>query len=202
MTQPQRPTGKLYSSIYLRSDTLSEDSPRFRKRLERLLRALMPEHQEKLLATKIEGTLGVSVPRSQWDGAPLLTQFVEEAGLRDLLDTITLATFLLEGIGRKEKWIAGVGTILSEQQMAYEIDAEGGIHPFVDAEFSASKQATLRALTDSRFATARERFERACDLLRSDPSSAIEQAFKATENIFKQIYGGSKNRLNAQGVRA
>lgn len=192
LSKSDRPTGKLYSAVYLRSDKLSDDSPRFRKRLERLLYGRMNDYMLKDLGTHIEGKLGVDVPRSIYGGSFMFSQFITEAHLQDILDTITIAAHMLRDPTQKEEWITRIRAVLSQQQMAYEIDDEGGIHPFVDAELSASKEATIAALSDRRFVTARERFQEACDLLRSDSSSAIEKVFKAAENIFKQIFDGSK----------
>ena len=201
LSKSDRPTGKLYSAVYLLSDNLSDDSSRFRKRLERLLSRFMNDYMRKELGTLIEGRLGIKISRNQYDGSFRIPSFIIEAELQDVLDTITISAYLFRDPTHKEEWIKEVRDILAQQQMAYEIDDKGGIHPFVDAELSASKKATIAALSDSRLVTARERFQEACDLLRSDSSSAIEKVFKATENIFKQIFDGSKNRLNAHGVR-
>lgn len=202
MNKVDRPTGQLYSRIYLRPDAPLEDSPRARRRLAVIMKEAFRGDVGQL-CTLIERELGVIVPKiaSYWESGLRFDEFIHSSALRDLLDTITLAAALLKADRRRPAdFIGEVRRVFAEEHLGYEIDDEGGIHPLVDQEFSEAKQATIRALNDTRFGAARENFEGACYLIRDDPDRAIELTFKAAENLFKQLLDGKAAGLDARTI--
>lgn len=189
MSDKDRPAGQYYSRVYHRTDSLTQDSGRFRLRLFKALDARTSREWPKWFADRMERTLGLQFPRYPHTGGPDVKGFILEAGIRDLLDSITI---VFQGFTDRgaQIFLDEVRSILEEEQLAYELDERGGVHPRIDVEFTAAKIATIRSLSAERFASALERFESACDQLHDGKSSAdaIEKTFKAAENIFRQLF--------------
>ena len=138
-----------------------------------------------------------------------LEQFLMKAPVIDVINSITISYLLVKKHYRKysnprpAEFQREVSRILEQEQISFEVDQECGVHPRIDKEFSQSKAATIRALSDPRFSTARGRFEAACDELRADEKAStdsIDRVFKATENIFKQLFP-RKTQLKAEGIK-
>jgi hypothetical protein len=65
-----------------------------------------------------------------------------------------------------ESWHAEVSRILAEEHLAYRLDNDAVVHPYVDAEFEINRTLALEALRDPMFGEARADFEAAYRHLR------------------------------------
>ncbi len=192
--------GPIYSRLYLGSDELQDDCPRFRVRIiARFDQACDYQRQEDVqIADIVKAELGINVPRrymAMGISRAGFDEYFAEAPLRDILDVVTIIyRFLARQVypERAETWQSEIERALREQRLPYEIDADGVVHPHIDQEFSRSRQSTIGALSGDHFTAARERYEEACDHLGSDgreAGDAIDKIFKANESVFRQITG-------------
>jgi len=120
----------------------------------------------------------------------------ERLALRDFLDLITL-TFR-ELVRKKrtgmrdpnadERWIAEVGRVFKEENFAYSVDREGGVHYTLDEEFARGRVATIRALQAACYANSLDSFMRGMTALGGAPpdaKGAIRNVFGAVEGLFR-----------------
>lgn len=84
-----------------------------------------------------------------------------------------------------------VREILHEEQIAFELDSEGGVHPLVDQAFSASYVSAIAVLGTERYTAVRLKMENIdAALMRIPPDGvdACRQVFGAAEILFKLMY--------------
>ncbi len=87
------------------------------------------------------------------------------------------------------EWRDFIVRALEEENVAYRIDDDGIVHPFVDSEFAANRAAAVAALGNSRFGEARGDFENAHRHLRNgEYKQAIRSMFPAVETSAKVLY--------------
>lgn len=86
-----------------------------------------------------------------------VTTFFLTCNLPDLLDSFTFVFETLQGHRRElaNEWRTFVGRALAEEHLAYRLDDNGVVHPFVDNEFEVNRSATLDVLNEPRFGEAR-----------------------------------------------
>ena len=192
--------GPFYSRLYLGSDELEDDCPRFRVRISAWFDQVCSYGggEDMEVADIVKAELGINVPHrymAMGISRAGFDEYFAEAPLRDILDVVTVVYRFLARQGppaRAETWQSEIERAFREQRLAYEIDPDGVVHPHVDQEFARSKQSTIGALSSDHFTTARERYEEACDHLGSDgreAGDAIDKIFKANESVFRQITG-------------
>ena len=93
--------------------------------------------------------------------------------------------------------------VFREQNLAYEIDSKGGIHPKVDPGFSIVATGLIRNLGTTGLNAAREHVLRAEKSLlagKLDTREAIRATFDAAENLLKVIFPKA-TQLNAQSIK-
>jgi hypothetical protein len=81
-----------------------------------------------------------------------------------------------------------LATMFREEQMAYEIDKDGGIHPLIDAEFQRNRHGALKSLSASRYENVQHDFEAAFRRLTVqdfDTKAAVRDIFDSAESLFK-----------------
>ncbi|MCL4068991.1 hypothetical protein M3484_20755 [Pseudomonas sp. GX19020] len=108
-------------------------------------------------------------------------------------NSITLCYRALSGIEKSiaKELVDSVRIILSEENVAYEIDNKGGFHPLIDAEFSSSLSSTLSSLTGTRHTGTLEKILSMEPALISNPKNyiaAIRATFDACENLYKVMF--------------
>jgi hypothetical protein len=183
-----------FSLNYLRQGTPGSDSQRTRTRLGIFISKLRLESLYEL----IRGRLGAPVPVG-FNGVQWVT-FFGTAKLRDVLDTITLAYHAIQA-GRvtpsreAERFVREVNTIFQEEHVGYRADERGVVRFAVDAEFEASRLATIAGLGQSRFANAASNFDEVHRELSKTPpdgKGAVRATFDAAENVFKVMFDGER----------
>ena len=185
------PERERFSLIYGRQGAPGSDSERMRTRLGVLIANRPPEQ----LYDAIRGKLGCPVPLG-FNGVTWV-RFFEEAKLRDVLDTVTLAYDAIQA-GRytasseAERFLREVNLIFQEEHLTYRADKRGVVRFTVDEQFEADRAAIIEGLQRSRFAAAAKSFDEARKELAKTPrpngKGAIEATFEAAENIFKVMF--------------
>ncbi|OAN98063.1 hypothetical protein [Sulfitobacter geojensis] len=204
-----REEGRRFSHVYGIVDTPFDDSETARFRLAKLMEKSFPrgkyqrgggisfDYMERAIET-LESELGVRFSQggiSSWQG------FFRSVPKSKLLDALTLL------FPEKERYAGGSGPafirdvrrILSEENLAYEMDDAGGIHPLIDGAFSATKQSAVSALSGERYKGTASLVEQVDVALLQEPTDyvgAIRAIFGANENLFKMMF--SVPRLDAK----
>ena len=129
--------GEQFSGLYVALGDPVPDSDRARHRVGALLgETVFADHGERL-AAQLGRELGVPVPgdgrySSHWHS------FLRECRTADFLDIVTVIyryLFWHVGDATANWWRDVVRQIFAEENLAYQIDDVGGVHPRVDREF-------------------------------------------------------------------
>jgi hypothetical protein len=192
MTADEPPQGQLYSHVYLDRGKPQVDSKIMRRRLAALIFSVK---DLKDFAAEIPRELGVDVPFSY---GPIWPDYFGNQEINVIFDTITVAVRYLgrRRAGSRNMYDPGaaanlvqeVARIFTEENVAYRIDPQGGVHPLVDPEFDANRQATIASLKGARYANvldAVERAQRALAEIPPDGKGALRSTFAAAEGLFK-----------------
>ena len=124
--------------------------------------------------------------------------FFQKATLHELLDSITHIHDTFRVAQYQRMWREFVEQAFREENVAYAIDEEGGVHPYVDEEFERNKRSTLAVLESPHLAGVRAAIDdafRHCDGPTPDTKAAIRSIFEAVEIAAKLIVP-SASRLN------
>jgi hypothetical protein len=206
---PDRPVGQFYGRTYLERGKPAPDSVKMRSRLAAFHDAHLRPYNDHL-AKALHLWHGIEIRHiASYEGTFFdFADFYHKSTITDLLDAITQIWQLLRdnrNKGLAELWVKFVDIALTDENVAYEIDAEGGIHPRVDEEFQHNRAATVAALQAPRYRAALEQFEAAQAALNAAPpngKNAIRDTFESVESIFKLMCGNPKpQRISAQEVR-
>jgi hypothetical protein len=137
---------------------------------------------------------------------------MRDGAIHDLLDGITVIfqylkdndQFFSKNRGELDPYLAWqneVSRILEEQNLAYRLDEDAIVHPFVDEELEVNRASTLAALSEPRFAEARRDFEAAYRHLRhGSGKEALRMMFPAVEVAAKVLFPGRFAGLAANEV--
>jgi hypothetical protein len=185
--------GERFSALYMRSEDRVPDSDKARHRVGALFGETVFNGRTELLARYVGQELGVAVPgdgrySSYWH------QFIRECGTPDFLDTVTLVYRYLYwhvGDGVANWWRDAVRHIFAEQNLAYEIDDSGGVHPAVDREFQRNRVSAVAALQPHRYQNIRDLLESASSHLGAEPPNcklAWRATFSAVEGLFGLMF--------------
>lgn len=127
--------------------------------------------------------------------------FFENIKPNKLLDAITVLHRVMLANGKAGDFISEVNRIFREENIAYEVDDEGGVHPFIDGTFQVTKQSAIRGMSVSRYALSLSRIEEIdAHLMAETPNyiQAIRAVFGANENLFKLMF--SAHRLDKKSA--
>jgi len=192
----EAPKGHRFSHVYLERGSPGPDSERFRRRL---LSIFWEVHTVNVPLNKaVERELGIAIP--YWEN------FFKGAELRDILDSITIlfSTLRRHSYGQNaNKWRDEARRIVREENVAYRIDDEAGVHLGVDEEFEHNRASTLRRLGAPRYEAALACFESAHAALDSDHPdgrAAVRHLFDALETVFRLMLGRKVSRLGASEI--
>jgi hypothetical protein len=211
MTEPKK--GELFSRQYIERGKPLPDKPRWRVRLAEyfgnFLRETYGEKVQKMIPTEI----GVDVPWIPNHGYSV-PQFLRTASIQDVLSAITLIYRSMTSWNASKMsfdkhisaniWRDFARRSLLEENLAYTIDDECGVHPLVDLEYERNIASTIASLGIARYAAARSAFEAAQGKLEQNPvdtKGAIRDIFEAAETLTKLITSSGK-ALDAGFVKA
>jgi len=173
--------GDRFSVLYMRPSDPAPDSARARHRIGSLFRETIFSARLDQLAGYLGRTLGISLPdNSRYPSC--WHQFMRECRIADFIDTITVVyryLFWHVGDDTANCWRDAVRQVFAEENLAYEIDDVGGVHPRIDSEFQRNIASALAGLRPERYQKVRELMDRASGNLSANPPN-YRQAWRAT----------------------
>lgn len=204
-----RPKGQRFSLTYLPQGDPLDDSETMRYRLAKLIgkdKYQPRKHQSTYTRrsssyvadhSKIQDLVEEEIGRqfrTAIDGRMFASwvRFLRKIPINKVLDTITIAYKKMAESGRQDDFISQVNRIFREENIAYEVDQEGGVHPVIDGAYAATKQAAIVGMSEARYALSLARINEVDAALMSSPPDhirAIRAVFGANENLFKLMYG-------------
>jgi hypothetical protein len=214
MKEPTK-KGELYSRLYLERGAPRPDSERFRVRLTQYYWDYLHESYHEKIRKEIPLKLGAEVPYLQNIGYSV-SAFIKQADISDVLSAVTLIyrvtytsgfenrQYVVKSSPQSDNWKAFVRTVLQEENIAYTLDDECGVHPLVDVEFEQNIASAIAGLGATRHKGARAAFEAGKAKLRQTPpdtKGAIRDLFESVEILTKLISASGKS-LDAGFVRA
>ncbi|QDI74676.1 MULTISPECIES: hypothetical protein [Leisingera] len=210
--------GQRFSHTYLTKGAPEKDSKKARFRLAKLCEKSCPPPSfgrygdafdyNKNAQDAIEQELGICFSSASQSGTlfPRWDWYFNRITVLEMLDTITVVGNSLHRqyiqSSRRELFISGARKILKEENLAYEIDGSGSIHPLIDSAFSSTMQSAIVALNEPRYAATAQTLEQVDSCLLQDPPNyigAIRASFGACENLFKLMYKVLKLDARAAG---
>jgi hypothetical protein len=182
------PRAARFSTLYLQPRDPTPDSARARHRVSALLGEPVFKHHVEQLADYLGLELGVVVPghgrhSSAWQ------QYMRECPVAQFLDTVTLGyrhLFYHANAETADQWRDRVRRVFAEENLAYDIDDLGGVHPLVDREFQRNSASAFAGLESDRYDGVRELFERVSNHLGDPPNyvQAWRAMFSALDALF------------------
>jgi len=182
--------GERFSHLYVQPKELAQDSGRARHRVAALFReAIFNDHTERL-AAYVNREVGVPVLgdgrySTQWN------EFIRDCTTVDFLDTVTVVyRYLFWHVGEEfaHWWRDVVRQIFTEENLAYQIDDVGGVHPAIDQEFQRNIVSTVAALQSERYQNISQLIETASMHLSADPPDC-KQAWRAMLSAVEGLFG-------------
>src|SRR5262252_5791409 len=185
--------GERYSRLYVQPGDPARDSGRARHRIGALFGETVFKYQIEPLAGHLGRELGVPVPGegkhlSNW------RDFFRHCSTPDLFDTITVVyrhLFWHVGDEIASWWRDAVRQVFVEENLAYEIDDVGGVHPRIDREFQRNVATAIAGLQSPRYHGVREQLESASKYLSADPANyrqAWRAMLSAVEGLFELMF--------------
>jgi hypothetical protein len=182
--------GERFSALYVRPGDPTPDSSRARHRVGALFRETVFNNHTEQLAGYLGQELGIPVPRdgrhsSDWQ------QFIRECRTPAFLDTISLVyryLFFHVGDETANQWRDVVKRVFAEENLAYDIDDVGGVHPAIDREFQRNSASAIAGLESDRYDNVRELFEQAANHLSGDPPNYVK-AWRAMFSAVEALFG-------------
>ncbi|MGC9420150.1 MAG: hypothetical protein ACP5EN_14400 [Rhodovulum sp.] len=212
--------GKRFSHVYIVRGEPEKDSKKARFRLAKLAEKSCPSAKttrhgssidyNKRAQESIENELGVKFGTRSTSGTLVRSWewYFNKVAVTEMLDTITVVAASLHSEyskdDRRGRFLAEARRILKEENLAYEIDEIGGVHPLVDATFSAAMESAISGMDNPRYAASAECVNRIDGYLLQDPQDfigAIRAVFGACENTFKLMYGVPRLDARTAGER-
>jgi hypothetical protein len=183
-------SGERFSVLYVRPGDPAPDSGRARHRVGSLFReAVFGGHTERLGAY-LARHLGLAIP-GEGKHPSCWYRFIRECPVADFLDTVTVVhRYLFWHVGDQaaNAWRDAVRQIFAQENLAYEIDDAGGVHPRVDGEFQRNMASTIAGLQSERYQPVRALLERAASNLAAEPPNC-RQAWRATLSAVEAQFG-------------
>lgn len=190
--KPGTPLGRRFTHVYRSRGEPAADSPKMRRRL-----AVKLTDFGNMFEKFAERELGIPTPYSTIESwADLLGRWP----LAEVLDMPTVAVRWVKDSrqGNRSDVVAYVvreiNRIFEEENVAYRVDAAGGVHYLHDAEFEHNAQATLAGLRSAKYANVRDRFENGMAAISAavpDGKTAIRNVFEAAEGLFRIMFSSA-----------
>lgn len=208
----QKPTGELFSRLYLERGAPLQDSSYFRNRLEAyFLKNHYKDYAEVSAHLKQEAGLVVTTSyMKQYNSVYYdFPTFFSSTPIEHILSSVTLIWRYLKSKYQEwhsreavfkapaaDAWLAFVRRALREENMAYSVDDNCGVHFVVDEEFERNRVSALQCLDAGRYSGARAAFQAAhsyLDATPGDTKASVRSAFEALEIVARLIEPTSKN---------
>jgi hypothetical protein len=181
--------GDRFSVLYMQPGDPAPDSARARHRVGSLFRDTVFNARLDQLAGYLVRTMGITLPENSrfpscWH------QYMRECKIADFIDTITVVyRYLFWHISEDTAnwWRDIVRRIFAEENLAYEIDDVGGVHPRIDSEFQRNVASAVASLRPERYQKVRELMERASGNLSTNPPN-YRQAWRATLSAMEVLF--------------
>jgi len=197
--------GKRFSHLYMSVGSPLKDSKKARYRIAKLLEAEFPwrsvaqkrqnapdhaENAQELLENEVGRQFRSKIGNRMY---PSWAAYTQKITASEFLDAITVLVGYLRGWKAKSETnlVKQTQRIFKEENMSYEIDDLGGIHPLVDSAFGVAKQSAIAALSNDRYSGTAELVDAIDPCLLQDPVNyigAIRAVFGANENLFKLMF--------------
>lgn len=184
--------GQRFSLLYLDRNEPVRDSRRFRNRLKAFYWQRLYRDHNDAIKNILQMEAGIELPYSQNFGLNVSDVFIKNE-LRDVLDSITLIYKCVCKPGRSQlgnEWKSFVARCLKEENVGYQLDAECGVHYFVDEEFERNRFSTLAALNEPELLGVKAAYEdayRHLDDASPDTKASARSIFEAIEILVKQL---------------
>jgi hypothetical protein len=182
--------GERFSHLYVQPGDPVPDSARARQRVGALFGEIVVNGHIEGLCAYLGRNLGVPIPGngqypSHWH------QFIRECRTADFLDMVTVVyRYLFWHLSENAAnwWRDAVRQIFNEENLGYEIDDAGGLHPRVDREFQRNLVSAVAGLQSERYQKVRELIEISSTNLCADPPN-YKQAWRATLSAVEVLFG-------------
>lgn len=184
--------GKRFSLLYLNRSEPVRDSQRFRNRLAAFYWDEINKEHKEIIKSILQKEAGIEIPYFAGFGFDL-AGFFKKNELRDILDSITLVYQALNLKGwptLAKRWMSFVERCLREENVGYKLDAECGVHYFVDEEFERNRFSTLSVLDSPDLNGVKAAYEdayRHLDNTPPDTKAAARSIFESLEILTKQL---------------
>jgi hypothetical protein len=184
--------GQRFSLLYLDRSEPVRDSKRFRNRLDAFYWEKLHKDHKNAIKAILQKEAGIEIPYLQNFGFNLSDVFKKNE-LRDVLDSITLVYRAVNKNGWPQlsnEWKSFVARCLKEENVGYQLDAECGVHYFVDEEFERNRFSTLSALNAPELQGVKAAYEdayRHLDDTPPDTKASARSIFEAIEILVKQL---------------
>ncbi len=209
MSEQEKPVGKLFTHVYLERGEPHSDSQLFRARLGAYVQSeLYTDHWK--LRSYLKKETGLDVPFTPLQGMggtyTRFEDFFNTIELKYLLNVITLIWRFLWDEKKKYQmmpnrsfdyvcppandWLVFVRRVIKEENIAYRVDDNCGLHYLVDEEFQNSQVALLACLNSSDYTGARDAVEKAYQYATQDPidtKASLRSMFEAIEIVTKMM---------------
>lgn len=184
--------GQRFSLLYLDRNEPVRDSSRFRNRLAAFYWEKLNGEHRNAIKTILQREAGIEIPYLQNVGF-MVSEVFKKNELRDVLDSITIIYQHLH-TNRwptlANSWKVFVARCLKEENVGYQLDAECGVHYFVDEEFERNRFSTLTALNEPELRGVKAAYEdayRHLDNVPPDTKASARSIFEAIEILVKQL---------------
>jgi hypothetical protein len=204
MSDTERPIGKQYRHIYQERAAPSADSEAFRRRLHHFLTnddGLGFRATKELIVR--EFGLNVSNVESTFVTMPVATLLsLVTAAAADFVDRASRNHNLRDlYVRQRVSFLRFVDRAFREENLSYELDEYGGVHPLIDAEFQHNRRSALVVLGEARYVNVAKSAASAFDRITvtdADTKAAVRDIFDAAESIFKLIIAPTQSNLTEQ----
>src|SRR5262245_36684949 len=195
--------GEQFSRSHVHPGAPGMDSTRARHRVGALFGETGINNQARELAVYLGRELGLQVPGDGRFSSTWHT-FIRECRTSDFLDTVTVVyryLFWHAGEETANQWRDGVRRIFAQENLAYEIDDIGGVHPRIDREFQGNLAVAIIALHSDHHRSVSELMESASKYLNAVPPNH-KQAWRVTLSAVEALFGQMfpHVRLNAEEI--
>lgn len=192
------PKGFRYSAIYLEKDAPAQDSDRARKRLAAYFKNDLYEHGD-VVWSHLEKELGADskggydhtkVAKTILEADQVLFLDVITEIYRSIADQARLAQSRQIAL-QANAWQSFTHRVFAEEALAFEVDAQCGVHPLVDQAYVTDRTAVIAGLGAPQYSSGLTHYEAAMERFSgADPElgPAIREVFLSAEAVFKAIF--------------
>jgi hypothetical protein len=205
------PLGARFSQLYLERGAPVQDSVKLRNRVGAFFKNELSDYGGRA-GRAIESGIGTDFCFTGY--AHAVAEYLRKCSADDFRDAVTIIYGAIKRAHLQEHytshqtnmrtWRDFCAAAFVEENVAYRVDDQCVVHPFVDEEFSQAVSSLLRGLGDSRLGAVKAEVLNAVDALGGrnlDSKKAVRAAFEAVEIYAKLTVTTCKvQRLNRNVV--